>query len=736
MTAGPATAAGPLAGRVPSWLRRRDPGLVALCRAGRVTVAACAAFYAGRFLIGDATVALYGVFAAISLGVLSDVTGSRRMRTRLMLGALPVGLALVTLGTLLAGQVWAAAAGMLVVGFAVAYSSVAGPRVAGLANGLQLFYILPCFPPYDPGSLPERLAGLALGIGLLAVADRMLWPAPTPRGYADRLAEATEPVLAHLDAVLTRADPDVLTARHEAAVAATRGLRLNRVPRAERPVGPGVRDRSLTVAAAALQSVTARLAGYASLAEGSGPPPAATDLLLAVEDAHRAVPPALRGTGPTPDLEPLDARLRDFLARRARLVAADEIGHVDVRCGAAAVLVVESARSLVVAVRAAVGAPVPAAARRGEIAPATFAYLTLTPAQRWWRRLRAHLDPHSVHFQNAVRLALGLAAARVVADLPGVSHGFWVLLATLTLMRTSLVASRAALVPAFVGVTVGAVVAGLLLTVVGAHSAAYVVVLPVLMVAGLAVGPLFGPAAGQAGFTVVIAVLFAQLAPATWRLAEARLLDVVLGGLVGALIGAAVWPRGGAGEVRRSAGAVLRRGAGNVVASVRRLTGTPGPAADPAPATRLLVLLDATHAQYLAESDPARTGPDVDWLVVLGVVHRLVDEADLLCGRHPPAAPLPWPDVSRTLEDTAQDVARGLHGLADALASRAAPGPDPGPGLHARLSPHPPPAPYARAPADALRVIDAWGWLHALADDLSRLHGALGPGGRGGAWSG
>ena len=90
MTAGPATAAGPLAGRVPSWLRRRDPGLVALCRAGRVTVAACAAFYAGRFLIGDATVALYGVFAAISLGVLSDVTGSPRMRTRLMLGALPV----------------------------------------------------------------------------------------------------------------------------------------------------------------------------------------------------------------------------------------------------------------------------------------------------------------------------------------------------------------------------------------------------------------------------------------------------------------------------------------------------------------------------------------------------------------------------------------------------------------------------------------------------------------------
>ena len=54
---------------------------------------------------------------------------------------------------------WAAAAGMFVLGFAVSFVGVGGPRLVGLAAGMQLLYILPCFPPYDPGSLGDRLAG-------------------------------------------------------------------------------------------------------------------------------------------------------------------------------------------------------------------------------------------------------------------------------------------------------------------------------------------------------------------------------------------------------------------------------------------------------------------------------------------------------------------------------------------------------------------------------------------------
>ena len=47
---------------------------------------------------------------------------------------------------------------MFVLGFAVAFAGIGGPRLVGLATGTQLLYILPCFPPFDPGSLGHVLA--------------------------------------------------------------------------------------------------------------------------------------------------------------------------------------------------------------------------------------------------------------------------------------------------------------------------------------------------------------------------------------------------------------------------------------------------------------------------------------------------------------------------------------------------------------------------------------------------
>ena len=135
----------------PAWLRRRDPGLVA-----------------------------YALFGAVALGGLSQIPGSPAQRARTLLAVLPVGWLLITLGTLLSVSTAAATAGMFVLGFVVSYVGVGvgGPRLVGLATGLQLLYILPCFPPYDPGSLGWRLAGFSLVVLLLAGAE--LVPDPTP----------------------------------------------------------------------------------------------------------------------------------------------------------------------------------------------------------------------------------------------------------------------------------------------------------------------------------------------------------------------------------------------------------------------------------------------------------------------------------------------------------------------------------------------------------------------------
>ena len=251
-----------------SWLRRRDPELAAVRRAGRVTIAACVGFYVCRYVVGDPTMALYALFGCIALGVLSQTVGPPSQRTRTYGAALAVGLVLATIGTLLAGSTAAAAAGMLVIGFLVAYAGVGGPRVAGVANGLLLLYVLPCFPPYAPDTLGSRITGLVVGVGLLAIADRLLWPAPAPPDFGRRVADAAGSTARYAAALRTAllagptdgpdgehpwtTDPEVtgLRTRHcrpRSPCGSATSRRRN-----DRP-GRCVRDRSLTIASASVR---------------------------------------------------------------------------------------------------------------------------------------------------------------------------------------------------------------------------------------------------------------------------------------------------------------------------------------------------------------------------------------------------------------------------------------------------------------------------------------------------
>src|SRR5690242_21700452 len=180
---------------------RHDPGLAVVRRAARVTLVACVAFYLCRYALGNVTMAPYALFGVVAMGALSQIPGSPAQRARTLLAVLPVGWVLVTLGTLLSVSTATAVAGMFVLGFAVAYTGIGGPRLVGLATGTQLLYILPCFPPFDPGSLGYRLAGLTLGVLLLAAAEVTLWPDRTPAPYTAKLADAVDALARCLDAV-------------------------------------------------------------------------------------------------------------------------------------------------------------------------------------------------------------------------------------------------------------------------------------------------------------------------------------------------------------------------------------------------------------------------------------------------------------------------------------------------------------------------------------------------------
>ncbi|MFD5788700.1 FUSC family protein [Streptomyces sp. NPDC127037] len=676
---------------------------VVVRRGVRVALAAGAGFYPLLYAADRPVAALYALFAPVALGLLSAVPGSSRQKASVLLRALPPGLALASLGTLLAVNTWAAAGGMLVIGFLLAFAAVGGPRPAGAGPGLQLFYILACFPPYAPGTLGDRLLGLTAGVLLLVACETLLLPEPAVPSYRRRMA----------DALRTAADEAALPGRVPPATLRAAGarLRLSSLPPAEQPASAGRTDRALDQAG---RSVRRLLNQLATLAEE--PPhvadPASAELLDRVAEVCTRCAHYLRTGKQAPVAGTLEAAMRHFRAERVRLTSGPPalVPPIAVlRRQSRVMALAESARIVeVTADIAAHGRPLGPAVPHDQ-----FWYAELSSPRLWARRVLGNITLRSVLFQNAVRTALGLAAARLVAGTLDLAHGFWVLLAVLTLGRTTVGATWQAVRRAVAGNVVGALAAGALVIGLGTHTDVYAALLAPAMPVAFCLCPLLGIAWAQAGFTLVVATAFAQIAPVTWRLSEARMVDVLTGSVIGLLCGLLAWPAGARREVRRTMAALLHSCGGLVPATAQALMhpspGAPTPAPT-LPSLHRLRLAEAAYAQYRSEAPALREGTGTDWHAVLIVASHTI------LGAHR----LPRLGLPQTAEPTgppaawARTTAEELEAEADRIAALVGGG-NPGPAR----APAPAPADYAPASLS----VDLEVWLTSLDRQLAWIEG-------------
>ena len=194
-----------------------------------------------------------------------------------------------------------------------------------------------------------------------------------------------------------------------------------------------------------------------------------------------------------------------------------------------------------------------------------------------------HASVRSVWFINSLRGALALAAAVAVADISGVQHGFWVVLGTLSVLRTNASATGATALRAIAGTAAGFAIGGALLVAIGTNTTALWVILPIaVLVAAYAPGT--APfAVGQAAFTVTIVVLFNLLVPVGWKVGELRVEDVALGCAVSVLVGTVFWPRGVASLVGDDLADAYRAGAVYLREAVEWVCGTRAQAPDQRP---------------------------------------------------------------------------------------------------------------------------------------------------------
>jgi uncharacterized membrane protein YccC len=116
-----------------------------------------------------------------------------------------------------------------------------------------------------------------------------------------------------------------------------------------------------------------------------------------------------------------------------------------------------------------------------------------------------------------------------------VENGFWVLFATLSVMRTSAVQTGATALQAVLGTLIGFAVGLPLLLAIGIRGDLYLYVLPIVTVGGLLAGSI-NVVWGQAGFTVLVSVLFNLVEPIGWEIGVIRIQDVALGAAAGVVL--------------------------------------------------------------------------------------------------------------------------------------------------------------------------------------------------------
>src|SRR5205807_1866129 len=104
----------------------------------------------------------------------------------------------------------------------------------------------------------------------------------------------------------------------------------------------------------------------------------------------------------------------------------------------------------------------------------------------------------------------------------GLQHSFWVVLGTLSVLRSNALGTGWSILSALAGTAVGIVVGALLVIAIGTHEAVLWGVLPVAVLLAAYAPRAISFAAGQAGFTVVLFILFNIIQPVGWRVGLIR----------------------------------------------------------------------------------------------------------------------------------------------------------------------------------------------------------------------
>jgi len=618
-------------------LRKADPGMFVLKGAVRAAIVVPLAFALSLVAFGDKQMALFAAFGSMALLVFADFGGSPRARLRAYLLLFVAGALLIVIGTLCSHTTWLATIAMGVVAFAVLFAGVLDDYVVAARAAVTLTFVLPVMVVAHASEIPDRLAGWGLAGALSIPAALLLW-ATRPRSTLRHEAAHAARSLADLAEARSRqqnATADVALHDAREAVIATRDRFVSMTQRPSGTSGP-------TAALSRLVDDFGWLLRIADRPPALSGPSAPCPAQRAEVELHACS--ALRAIGTLLD-GPSDRNLTAEVADELSLLRAahQAFGRAQLehfhqmqpgRDETEAEIELDEAYRL-----RAIGFGILQAGRNAQLACEDVGRLSAASLRASWssarRLLRTHASTRSVWLRNSLRWSLGLALAVLVGQLADLQNSFWVVLGTMSVLRSSALSTSATIASALLGTLVGIGVGGLIVVAVGADHGVLWAVLPFAVLLAAYAPQTMSFAAGQAAFTIVVLILFNLIQPAGWRVGLVRVEDVAIGAGVSLLVGLLLWPRGAAAALRSTIGAAYAGAAGYLDATITALLddgGQAGPSHGAREAFETAQLLDTAMRDYLANRSSARKHINDLTLIAAGTgrvrrVARLLEDA-------------------------------------------------------------------------------------------------------------
>jgi uncharacterized membrane protein YccC len=263
----------------------------------------------------------------------------------------------------------------------------------------------------------------------------------------------------------------------------------------------------------------------------------------------------------------------------------------------------------------------------------------------------------------------------------------------------------------------------------GTHEGVLWALLPVAVLLAAYAPRVISFAAGQAGFTLTLLILFNLIQPTGWTVGLVRVEDVAVGFAVSLGVGALFWPRGAAALVRHSLATSYARGADYVAATAQRLVGggnaswVGGAERD---ATAAADRLDDAFRQYLAERSVDHVTLEDLTALLAGTTRLRLAAYSLSTLDRPPDGPSGQESRLATLDREIGQLRSWYQALGDALVDVRPALPPHDRDLEGRLMVarrvH---EAVARGDVAGIRLALGWLWASQQLDNLRRLESHL-----------